>query len=221
MRAEVAIFFLISFFFQGAGGIYSLCLDARLHVLGGNNQTIQELRTGKLRWYEYALSASVMTMLLAQLLGLTSLGYQLLIVGSTSSTMFFGLLQELSFYRGTPGPSTWKQIQPHVFGWSSHVGVWATLFATYFVTVNSIDASQGISAVIKSVLPGTFFLFTLFAVLQLLQIRAQRENVYFGSETAACIQISFYKFELLYLILSLTTKVFLGWQIYRGVLSHR
>jgi hypothetical protein len=183
------------------------------------------------RWIEYSVSASIMIVLIALVLGISDITSLINAFGCNSAMILFGLLQEQSaLRRGTQSLADWA---PFIFGsiigivpWISlslqlglsqtdclnHVN--ATVFTTYPTTAPALsNATASTAACIPSFVFGIYasllVLFFSFAVNMLLQyLRVWRWSQPYFSE---CI----------YLWLSLIAKSILAWQIYAGSLAGR
>jgi hypothetical protein len=150
------------------------------------------------RWIEYALSSSVMVVLIAMLVGIADIAALLAIAGVNASMILFGLLQEK--YE-TPGADV---------SWVAYwFGVLAGAIPWIAVTIYLL--SPGVDAAPPGFVYGIFFslfaFFNIFAIVMVLQYRrvGRWADYAFGEST--------------YVLLSLLAKSALGWQVFGGTLA--
>ncbi len=152
-----------------------------------------------LRWYEYALSASLMVVLIALLCGVFDVPTLILLFALTAAMNLFGLEMELRNQGAEKVDWT-----PFVFG--SIVGLipWIILAWYFFAALASSTAA--IPTFVYFILGILFVFFFSFAFNMWLQYKkvGPWKNYLFG--------------ERVYMILSLTTKSALAWQILAGAL---
>lgn len=146
------------------------------------------------RWVEYALSASVMRVIVGILSGVVDFNQLLLIFGHTAVTMIFGLVFELE--------NQGKRLQPddvrwytYWLGFISHTFAWATII-WYFIQVASAGDAPGFVYAIVIVV---FLLDLTFPIALGLQWRAKG------------IFRSYANGEIAFIILSFTSKNLLAW----------
>jgi hypothetical protein len=151
------------------------------------------------RWVEYSFSASLMMVLIAQIVGIDDVAALLAIFGVNASMILFGWLQE---HYEEPGSGHWL---PFVFGCIAGVVPWLAV-AVYLLqpgSPNPVTAPGFVYAIFISL----FVLFNIFAVNQWLQYRrVGRWSDYLVGERA-------------YITLSLVAKSLLAWQIFAGTLA--
>jgi hypothetical protein len=151
------------------------------------------------RWVEYALSASLMVVLIAQLVGISDVTALVALAGVNASMILFGWLQER--YEG-PGEGGWL---PFVFGCVAGVVPWLCI-ALYTVAPGSVSAAEP-PAFVYGIVFSLFAFFNVFALNQWLQYRARgRWRDYLYGERG-------------YIVLSLTAKSALAWQVFAGALA--
>jgi Heliorhodopsin len=150
------------------------------------------------RWIEYSLSASLMVTLIAMLAGVWQLTALVALFGANAAMILFGSLME----RGeSPGCDTdWT-----AFWFGSIIGAvpWLVIAIQLVRAYEKTEVPGFVAAIFFSLL----FLFALFAVNMALQYRragAWRDYL-FG--------------ERGYIVLSLTAKSALAWQVYAGALA--
>lgn len=139
------------------------------------------------RWVEYSLSATVMLVQIALLVGMREV-YQLqLLAGLSFTTMLCGWLTEVwAVYN--PKSSYALRMLPHLLGWLPYISAWAAILAHFF----SYDS---VPAFVVAIVVGCAVSFTSFAFVQ---IHFQR---YIND---------YYKTEYAYCLLSLASKGYLG-----------
>lgn len=162
----------------------------------------RDLRRGMnpVRFYEYALSSSLMIVLIGMLTGLWDLGAIVLIFALNATMNLFGILMELH-NQHTPR-TDWTAF---VYGCVAGVVPWVVIFLYFYGAVNSGD--QGPPAFVYAIVPTLFVFFNIFAVNMVLQYRRVgpwRDYVY-G--------------ERAYIVLSLAAKSVLCWMIWTGTLA--
>jgi hypothetical protein len=149
------------------------------------------------RWYEYAISSSVMIVLICQLFGCYDLASLLLIVGCNASMNLFGLLMEkLNYYT----PADEKDFSPFWFGCFAGAIPWIVCLM-YFL--GSGDYGE-IPAFVYGIFGAYAFFFNTFPVNMYLQY------IKYGKWAD-------YRYgELGYIFLSLFSKSLLAWIVFGG-----
>jgi hypothetical protein len=153
-----------------------------------------------LRFYEYALSSSLMIVLIGLLVGVWDLGALIAMFGLNAAMNFFGLLMEL--HNQTTEKTNWTA---YIFGVFAGIIPWI-IIAWYFIgSVSSSDAKP--PGFVYAIVPTLFVFFNIFAVNMVLQYKkvGPWKDYLFG--------------ERVYIILSLTAKTALAWQIFAGTLA--
>jgi hypothetical protein len=151
------------------------------------------------RWVEYALSSSIMIVLIAQLVGISDVAALLAVFGVNAAMIFFGWLQEK--YE-EPGRGGWL---PFTFGCLAGIVPW--LCIAIYVTSPGSPADASPPGFVYGILVSLFVFFNVFALNQWLQYRAKgRWSDYVYGEYA-------------YIALSLTAKSALAWQVFAGTLA--
>jgi len=150
------------------------------------------------RWIEYSLSASLMIVLIAMLAGVWELTGLIALFGVNAGMIFFGLVMERT---QTPGRrADWV---PFLLGSVLGAVPWIVI-ATQLVRANE---QVGVPGFVVAIFFSLLALFALFAVNMALQYRRVgpwRDYLY-G--------------ERAYIVLSLTAKSALAWQVYAGALA--
>jgi hypothetical protein len=163
----------------------------------------QGLKEGRnfFRWYEYALSSSVMIVALALFTGISDIFFLLTLFTLNASMNLFGLLME-SMNRYTP-EIDWT---PFTFGCIAGIVPWIAIGGFFFGALGNADAT-----IPNWVIPAfitLFLFFNSFAINMFLQYKkiGPWSNYIFG--------------EYGYVVLSLVAKSALAWQIYAGTLAN-
>ncbi len=161
-----------------------------------------ELRRGRnrFRWVEYALSSTLMIVLIAMVTGILDLAALIGLAFANISMILFGWLMEMA---NAPDRSTWWT--PFWFGCVAGIGPWAGITAYLVVNLNQVGA-EGPPTFVYGIIFSLFVFFNTFAINQLLQYRktGRWADYLFG--------------ETVYIVLSLTAKSVLAWQIFANTL---
>jgi len=150
------------------------------------------------RWVEYAISSSVMIVLIAQITGIADITALIAIFGVNASMILFGWLQEK--YE-QPGNGGWV---PFIFGCIAGIVPWLAVLVYVLSPGGPADASA--PAFVYGIIVTIFLLFNSFAWVQYKQYKAQGKwsNYLHG--------------ERIYIVLSLVAKSLLAWQIFANTL---
>jgi hypothetical protein len=151
------------------------------------------------RWVEYSFSASLMIVVIAQLVGIADITALLAIFGVNAAMILFGWLQE---NYEEPGSHGWL---PFTFGCIAGIVPWVCI-AVYVLAPGS-ESSASPPGFVYAIMVSLFLFFNVFALNQWLQYRAKgRWRDYLFGEKA-------------YILLSLTAKSALAWQVFAGTLA--
>jgi len=152
------------------------------------------------RFYEYALSSSWMIVLIALLVGFQDLGGLILIFGLNATMNLFGVMMEL--HNQTTERTDWTAF---IYGCIAGIIPWIVIMMYFLGSLTSSDAEP--PAFVYAIIPTIFVFFNIFAINMLLQYKkvGRWKNYLFG--------------ERVYIILSLTAKTALAWQIFAGTLA--
>ena len=194
-----------------------LFLSALFHLVivspWGFPRYVAELERGRnrFRWVEYALSSTLMIVLIALVTGITDLAALIGIAFANIAMILFGWLMEVSnngLMHGRDessarGSRAWWT--PFWFGCVAGIGPWAAI-AAYLVVTISVLGGEGPPGFVWGIIASLFVLFNTFAINQWLQYRqvGRWRDYLFG--------------ERQYVILSLVAKSVLAWQIFANVL---
>jgi hypothetical protein len=151
------------------------------------------------RWIEYSISASIMIVLIAMFVGIRDIAALLAIFGVNTAMILFGWLQERYEH---PGSGGWL---PFSFGSVAGVVPWVAI--TIYLLSPGSSSSASPPGFVYGIFVSLFIFFNSFALNQWLQYRAKgRFQDYLVGEKA-------------YIVLSLTAKSALAWQIFAGTLA--
>jgi hypothetical protein len=153
-----------------------------------------------IRFYEYALSSSLMIVLIGMLVGLWDLGAILLIFGLNAMMNLFGVMMEL--HNQTTKKTDWTSF---IYGCIAGIIPWIVITLYFVGAVNSGDAKP--PAFVYIIIPTLFVFFNIFAINMYLQYKkvGRWANYLFG--------------ERIYIVLSLLAKTVLAWLIFAGTLA--
>jgi len=150
------------------------------------------------RWVEYALTSSMMIVLIAQITGLTDVAALTAIFAANAAMILFGWLQETYEHPG-------GGFLPFIFG--SAVGIVPWLIIAFFVVAPGSTSPAEPPAFVYGIIVSLFLFFNVFAVNQYLQYKqVGRWADYLVGERA-------------YITLSLVAKSLLAWQVFAGTLA--
>jgi hypothetical protein len=186
----------------GVAGFLALSALAHLIVVTGWwGRYLEDMsqRRNAARWVEYSLSSSLMIVLIAQLVGVADVAALIAIFGVNASMILFGWLQE---NYEDPGGGGWL---PFVFGCIAGIVPWIAIVV--YVIAPGSTSSASPPGFVYGILVSLFVFFNIFALNQWLQYRARgRWRDYLYGEKA-------------YIVLSLTAKSALAWQVFGGTLA--
>jgi len=152
------------------------------------------------RFYEYALSSSVMIVLIGMLVGIYDLGAIILLFGINAMMNLFGIMMEL--HNQNTKKTDWTAF---LYGCVAGILPWIVIVA-YFV--GSLAGEGGDPpAFVYAIIPTLFVFFNIFAVNMVLQYKkvGPWKDYLYG--------------ERVYIILSLSAKTVLAWIIFAGTLA--
>lgn len=151
------------------------------------------------RWYEYAVSSSLMIVVIAMLCGMYDLSSLILIFALNAMMIFFGLVMEL--HNQITKKTNWTSF---VFGCIAGIVPWIVIFLYFQGAVSSVG--DVIPKFVYGILASIFVFFNIFAINMVLQYKkvGRWKNYLYG--------------EVIYILLSLIAKSALAWQIFSGTL---
>jgi hypothetical protein len=186
----VAVFLLIS----AVAHFYLATVGNRRYVAN------LEKNMNPVRFYEYALSSSLMIVLIGMLVGIWDLGTMIALFGVNAAMNLFGILMEL--HNQTTSKTDWTAF---IYGCIAGVVPWIVIMLYFVGAVNSGDAKP--PAFVYAIIPTIFVFFNIFAINMWLQYKkvGRWKDYLFG--------------ERFYIILSLAAKTALAWMIFSGTLA--
>ena len=183
------------------GLVAFLGLSALFHLFvsvgWGRNRYYEELSRGqnRFRWVEYSLSSTVMVLLIAMVFGISDVAALFGLAGSNMAMILFGWIMEITNKAGQK--VSWT---PFLFGCLVGCIPWVALL--WYLIGPGGEMPSFVYAIFLSI----FILFNLFALNQFFQYRrvGRWRDYLYG--------------ERMYLVLSLTAKSALAWQIFGNTL---
>lgn len=182
-------------------------------------------RVNFVRWLEYSVSASVMILAVALVVGVRSYSNMVMYFASTFSTQFCGLVAELMVEKD---PARRYEDRESLFlpaflivgsGWVLQVGVFISLFASFTLSVAEASNMGGQEPPwwVSLIVIGMAVLFSSFGIVNLVDLvhrcyfdnDKKREACGLKKDRCCCCQASD-AVELSYIALSLTAKALLS-----------
>ena len=168
----------------------------------GYDRYVENLKKGMnpVRFYEYALSSSLMIVLIGMLIGLWDLGAIILIFTLNATMNLFGIMMEL--HNQNTKKTNWTAF---IYGCIAGFVPWVVIMLYFVGAVNSGDAKP--PDFVYAIVPTLFVFFNIFAINMVLQYKkvGRWKDYLFG--------------ERVYIILSLSAKSVLCWLIWTGTLA--
>ncbi len=187
----VAIFFLLS-----AIAHFAVAFPAR-----GWYERMLARGQNPARWVEYALSSSVMIVVIATLSGIQEIGTLVAIFGINAAMNLFGWSMEAA-NEGRERPQ-WLH---YIFGCIAGVVPWVVIAIALGTAATEPNAAP-IPAFVIAIFVSLFISFNVFAINMILQYRKTgRWSDYLYGERA-------------YMLFSLVAKTILAWQVFFGTLA--
>jgi Heliorhodopsin len=151
------------------------------------------------RWYEYAISSSIMIVVIAMLCGIYELSSLLLIFALNATMNLFGLMMEL--HNQTTQKTNWTS---YIFGCFAGIVPWIVVGVYFFGAV--MAAGEDFPTFVIFIFVSLAVFFNIFAINMVLQYRRKGKwaDYLYG--------------EKVYVILSLVAKSALAWQVFAGTL---
>jgi hypothetical protein len=153
------------------------------------------------RFYEYALSSSLMIVLIGLLVGINDLAAVILIFGVNAMMNLFGIMMEK--HNQLTSKTDWTSF---IYGCIAGIFPWIAIMWYFLGAINS-GAENKPPAFVYAIIPTIFVFFNIFAVNMFLQYKkvGRWKDYLFG--------------ERVYIILSLAAKTTLAWMIFSGVFA--
>lgn len=151
------------------------------------------------RWYEYALSSSLMLVVIAMLAGLFDISALILLFALNAMMNLFGLMMEL--HNQTTQKTDWTSF---IYGSLAGGVAWIAVLIYFFGAFAS--SSSAIPFFLIGIIGSLLFFWSTFPVNMVLQYRkvGKWKDYLYG--------------ERAYVILSLVAKSLLAWQVWAGTL---
>ncbi len=151
------------------------------------------------RWYEYAISSSIMIVVIAGLCGIWELSAIILIFSLNATMNLFGLMMEK--HNQTTKRTDWTS---YIFGCFAGIVPWIVIGIYFFGS--AMLAGDDFPSFVIGIFISLAVFFNIFAVNMVLQYRKKGRwaDYLFG--------------EKVYIVLSLTAKSALAWQVFAGTL---
>ncbi len=186
--------FVSLFLFISAGAHFLISVPTKTNAI-----YLRDLDLGinKFRWFEYALSSSIMIVLIATLFGIYDIASLILIFILNASMNLFGLVMEQLNQAKEKKDLDWG---PFIWGSIAGIGPWIAILLYMFGTGNFSEVPWFVWAIV-----GTYFVafntFPVNMVLQYLRV-GKWKNYLYG--------------ERIYIVLSLVAKTILAWLVFFG-----
>jgi hypothetical protein len=168
----------------------------------GYSRYVKNLKLGMnpVRFYEYALSSSLMIVLIGMLLGVWDLSTLIAIFGVNAMMNLFGIMMEL--HNQKTEKTDWTAF---IYGCIAGIVPWIVIMLYFVGAISSGDAKP--PAFVYAIVPSLFAFFNIFAINMVLQYKkvGPWKDYLFG--------------ERVYIILSLLAKSLLCWLIWTGTLA--
>jgi hypothetical protein len=168
----------------------------------GYNRYIVNLKKGMnpIRFYEYALSSSLMIVLIGMLTGLWDLGAIILIFTLNATMNLFGIMME--YHNQYTEKTDWSGF---IYGSVAGIVPWIVIMLYFLGAISSGDAKP--PTFVYAIIPTLFVFFNIFAINMVLQYKkvGPWKDYLFG--------------ERFYIVLSLSAKTVLAWLIFAGTLA--
>ncbi len=167
----------------------------------GYRRYVANLKRGMnpIRFYEYALSSSLMIVLIGMLVGIFELGALILMFGINAMMNLFGIMMEL--HNQSTGRTDWTAF---IYGCLAGIVPWIVIVLYFFSSLAGEGDPPGF---VYAIVPTLFVFFNIFALNMVLQYKkvGRWADYLFG--------------ERVYIVLSLTAKTVLAWIIFAGTLA--
>ncbi len=149
------------------------------------------------RWYEYAISSSIMIVLIAMQVGIFELSTLMLIFSLNATMNLFGMMMEL--HNQTTKKTDWTAF---IYGCFAGIVPWIVIGIYFFGAV--LRSGSSVPTFVYFIFPILAAFFNIFAINMVLQYRAKGKwaDYLYG--------------ERVYIILSLTAKSALAWLVFGG-----
>ncbi len=175
---------------------------AHLIIILNKDKYVSDLKNGinKFRWFEYAISSSIMMVLIATLFGIYDIVSLILIFVVNALMNIFGLVMEQLNKGANKDKVTWS---PFIWGTIAGITPWIAIFAYMFGTGNFDMVPWFVWAIVITY----FIFFNTFPINMILQYKniGKWKDYLYG--------------ERIYIILSLIAKSVLAWLVLFGAMQ--
>lgn len=222
-------FHALSFLFQAVAGL-SEYFPLSLNFIGLPSlrfKYTEEIAKGRnlLRFVEYAFSASIMLIGIGLLNGVTDRNLIAGIAVLTSATQLCGLVAEFLLSEDSEHHNSLYEaaVVLHLCGWLQFFCAYGIIFHAFFRSATAVDDTRPPEFVYVIVWI-IFVLYGIFGAVQLSEFLCLKCNPcsYFDNTPQVRIsdkkRINYQCKEMTYVVLSLTSKLFLGWMIFSNVM---
>jgi hypothetical protein len=188
---------LIALFFFISAGFHLYIATA------GKEKYSRDLKQGinRFRWYEYAVSASIMMVAIAMLAGVYELSLLIAVFSFTAIMNLLGLVMEV--HNQTTKQTNWLS---YIIGCIAGILPWI-IVAIYFWGTASESGASAIPTFVYWIYVSIFLFFNAFAINMILQYKkvGKWKDYLYGEKS--------------YIVLSLVAKTLLAWQVFGGTLQ--
>lgn len=202
LRPNTELFYQVPFGPAVAGFLLISAVAHFYLATVGYPRYVQNLKKGMnpVRFYEYALSSSLMIVLIGMLIGLWDLGALILIFTLNATMNLFGIMMEL--HNQHTEKTDWTAF---IYGCIAGFIPWVVIMLYFVGAVSSGDAKP--PTFVYAIVPTLFVFFNIFAINMVLQYKkvGPWKDYLYG--------------ERAYIILSLLAKTALCWLIWTGTLA--
>jgi len=152
------------------------------------------------RWIEYSFSSTLMIVVIGMLVGITDIGFILVIAIVNASMILFGWLMET--YNQKTDKVVWT---PFIFGCIAGIAPWIAIAIRLLTAVS--ESPVEVPSFVIWIFVSIAIFFNIFALNQILQYKkvGPWSDYLYG--------------ERMYIILSLVAKSALAWQVFSGTLA--
>lgn len=173
---------------------------------------VLDTRVNASRWLEYSVSASVLTWVIAQLAGITEVELLTNLVLANVALQTTGYLVEQAVAR-----KDFESAYTVTYaGWAVFLAQWFPILLRFFTVLEDRAVPDSVYSIIFVLL----FFYACFGIAQLAYVRAcHRVDKDNKGDDEATLRRYFIRYEQTMLALSLSSKSFLTWMCYGGVLN--
>ena len=167
-----------------------------------------------MRWVEYSISAPIMVIVIAVLLGQMDIIALFLLAICTSVLMLFGFLHE-RIYLQANSPQDLESLIPHIAGWILFTLTWTALGVPFFLSL-ALSEAKPPPAILVVVYAVFFVMLSFFASFGVAQTAHTFAATRRPMSVRKLVKVHFVA-EISYNVLSLASKTTLGVLLYLGV----